>query len=152
MFLNSIIVVVILRNAFLSMNKSLVSVSWFHWCQLVVSYRGVSYNRILRVPGFSYDQWHYYKLAIISLWNKRFLADNWILVPCPSGLDLNLVLFHLTFFDDNTIYFFMPSGPREINSIILRLKSFISQFDYYYRVIKYIQHMCLPNSYRLSTF
>ena len=40
-----------------------------------------------QLSGFSYDKKHYHMLTIISLWNKRFLADNWILVPHPTGLD-----------------------------------------------------------------
>ena len=39
-----------------------------------------------QLSGFLYDKKHYHMLTIISLWNKRFLADNWILVPRPTGL------------------------------------------------------------------
>ena len=49
----------------------------------------------------------------------------------PSQAQLGLVLVHLTLFDDNTIYYFLgPPGLEKINSIIMRLKSFISQFDH----------------------
>ena len=74
---------------------------------------------------------HYAKVIMISWWNKRFSANNLILLTSAFGLGHKIILPQFTTFTGNNDLFLSALRASRNKRIIFCFKSFISSLDHY---------------------
>ena len=84
-----------------------------------------------QMQGFSYHKNHYAKVIMISWWNKRFSANNLILLTSAFGLGHKILLPQFTTFTGNNDLFLSALRASRNKRIIFCFKSFISSLYHY---------------------